>query len=132
MVEVHYVCKLDKTLYSVVTPDIQSDDVVITEERLAHVEDHHPGDSALLFVYAEKIITEPDYILEGNLPNTAMILKEFTDGDKRFKLILRLRTSLDASGFKNSVITFQVVNSKRYGRYTRNGKILYKREPLSV
>ena len=56
-----------------------------------------------------------------------MILKEVEIG---LKLVLRLKTTSDREDYKNSVITFQKVERKRYLRYTRNAEILYKREGL--
>ena len=128
MTEIHYLCKIDKNLYSVITPDITTDEVIISEERIFHIKEHHPGDYEKYKQYMTRAITEPDYILEANLPSTAMILKEIEENGSKIKLILRLKTSTDAADLKNSVITFQKVNDKRYNRYLRNGKILYRKK----
>ncbi len=78
--------------------------------------------------YIERIVEDPDYILEANKPNTAFLLKEFVEDDERFQLILRLAVEEDIPGYKNSVITFLKVEEKRYKRYLRTKKILYKSE----
>ncbi len=123
-----FVCRIDKRIYHVVTPDIRTDEVVITEEQIAHIKNNHPHDYERFSPYLEQILTQPDYILEANRPNTAMVLKEITKNNERFKLILRLQTSTDPVGFKNSIITFQRVEEKRYRRYLRNGRILYRKK----
>lgn len=63
------------------------------------------------------MVTEPDYIIESNKPNTAVILKEIVHNGERFQTILRLCTSLEPNGYKNSIITFMKIDKKR-GRRT--------------
>ena len=41
--DVNYVGKLDKNIYKCVTDDITTDEVIITDERISHIKDHHPG-----------------------------------------------------------------------------------------
>jgi hypothetical protein len=122
------VCKIDKKIYSAVTPDIRTDEVVITENQVSHIKQRHPQDYERFSRYFERILEQPDYILEANKPNTALILKEIEENGEKFKLILRLQTSEDPKEFKNSIITFQKVEDKRYRRYLKNAKILYQRE----
>ena len=126
MTEVHHVCNLDKQLYSVVTKDIASDEVIITTERIGHIAGHHPGDYEKYRQYIEQAITKPDYIIEANRPNTALILKEIKLADKVFKLILRLKTSKEPVAYKNSVITFMKIDAKEWNRLVKNKKNLYK------
>lgn len=125
---VQIIGKIDRNIYSVVSPHIQTDEVIITDERIAHIQKRHPNTFEQYAKYIQKIIEEPDYILEANRPNTAFVLKEFTENDKRFQLILRLAVEGDQPGYKNSVITFLNVEEKRYRRYLRTKNILYKSE----
>ena len=99
----HIIGKIDIEIYRCVTADIQTSDVIITQQQIEH-------------------------ILEANKPNTAFILKHICDNGKNYQLILRLKTSQDPIGYKNSVITFLKVDDKRYNRYLRTKKILYKNE----
>ena len=39
--DVNFVCKLDKELYKVVTEDIRTDEVIITDERIQHIQERH-------------------------------------------------------------------------------------------
>lgn len=88
----------------------------------------HPNDFERYEKFMAEIVESPDYILEANKPNTAFLLKEFTNDNERFQLILRLAVQGDPDGYKNSVITFLRVEEKRYKRYLRTKKILYKSE----
>ena len=121
------VCNIDKNLYSVVTPDIRTSEVVITAKQIGHIKERHPNDYERFAGYFEKILTEPDYILEANKPNTALILKEIEEAGEVFKLILRLQTSSDPEEFKNSIITFMKTGKQEWNRLIKNKKILYKR-----
>lgn len=125
---VRVVGKINRNIYSVVSPHIQTDEVIITDERIAHIQKRHPNAFEQYAKYIQKIIEEPDYILEANKPNTAFVLKEFTENDKRFQLILRLVVEGEQPGYKNSIITFLNVEEKRYRRYLRTKNILYKSE----
>ena len=120
--------KIDIEKYRVVSPDIRTSEVVITDERIAHIKQRHPNDFEQYSQYLTAIVEEPDYILESNKPNTAFLLKSFRLDGRRFQLILRLAVEGDTEGYKNSVITFLRVEDKRYRRYLRTKKILYKSE----
>jgi hypothetical protein len=76
LIDIHYIGKLNKELYQVVTADIDSDEVIITDERIEHIALHHPGDYERYKQYMLEAIQCPDYIVEANRPNTALILKE--------------------------------------------------------
>lgn len=127
-VDVQYVGKIDKELFRCVSENITTDEVIITDERVQHIKERHPGDYERYFEYLTRIVENPDYILEANKPDSALLLKHIEDNGKNYKLILRLKTSHDPEGFKNSVITFQKVEDRRYTRYTKSEKVLYKRE----
>lgn len=120
--------RIDIEKYRVVSDKIRTDEVVITDERIQHIRDRHPNDFEKYAQYLSRIVEEPDYILEANKPNTAFLLKEFVEANERFQLILRLAVEGDIPGYKNSIITFLKVEEKRYRRYLRTKKILYKSE----
>lgn len=120
--------RLDVEIYKCITNSIVTDEVIITEERIQHIKERHPNDYELFYVYMKEVIEHPEYIIEANKPNTALILKSFFSGNRQFKTILRLVTSADDSTFKNSVITFMKINEKEWNRLIKNKKILYKSE----
>ena len=74
------------------------------------------------------MIAEPDYIVEANKANTAIVLKEFSENGDKFKLILRLKTLGDPGEYKNSVISFWHIGEMTWKKTIKNKKILYKRE----
>lgn len=122
------ICDLDRQIYSCVTPDIRTSEVIITAERIKHIQERHPSDYERFCSYLPVIIADPDYILEDTRPNTAMVLKEISEHGEYFRLALRLVTPTDDPGYKNSVITFLKIREKEWRRLTKNKKVLYKSE----
>lgn len=120
--------KLDRSIYKCVSDNIVTDEVVITDTQIQHIKDRHPGDFEHFFKYFSEIISAPDYIIESNKPYTAVILKEIDVAGERFLLVLHLCTSNDTEGYKNSIITFLRIDEKRWRRYLRTKKILYRKE----
>lgn len=124
-----YIGKLNIVLYNCVSKNIITDEVIITEKQIQHIIERHPGDYESFAMLFQQIIAEPDYILEANKPNTAVILKEVQYNEAEvFKTILRLATSTDNPNYKNSIITFMRIDQRDWARLLRNKKILYKRE----
>ena len=121
----YLVGKIDIEIYN---KDITTDEVIITDERIQHIKEHHPNNYEQYYSYMRSIIENPEYIIEANKPNTALILKSFSNGNETFKTVLRLITSSDNSKFKNSIITFMKINEKEWNRLLKNKKILYKSE----
>ena len=124
----HLIGKIDIEKYRCISPDIVTDEAVITEKQIEHIKLRHPKDFERFSPYLREILDAPDYILEANRPNTALILKEISIEQKRCKMVLRLITSTDDLNFKNSVITFMGIDEKEWNRLIKNKKVLYKSE----
>ena len=123
----HHITKLNKEFYRCISLDLNCDDVIITDKQIAHIKAHHPNDYDSISPYFSYAIEYPDYILQANKPNTAIILKEIHANNTNIKLILRLVTSSEPSELKNSIITAMKINQKEWNRLLRNKTILYKR-----
>lgn len=111
-----------------ITDDISTSEVIITEERIRHIMERHPGDYEKISPYLQAALDDPDYILADKNPTTALILKTVEEDGLRIQMVLRLHTSTDAEGFKNSVISTWEISESRWNNYLRNKNILYKRE----
>ena len=122
-----FVCKLDKNLYSVVTADIASDEVIITDKQIEHIKERHPNDFETFSSFFKEIINDPDYIIEGNTEHTLLLLKEILQKDRPVKLILRLKTFNDPDEYQNSIITFTRTDKKEWARLLKKKKVLYKK-----
>lgn len=122
-----YIGKLDREKFKGITNNITTDEVILTNKQVEHIKERHPNDYEEYFEYFKEIIENPDYIIKDKHPNTAFILKEILEKNKRFQLILRLHTSNDDENYKNSIITFFKVSKNKYNQYLRNKEILWKR-----
>ena len=126
--DVHYIGKINIDTYKCVTEDIQTDEVIITEVQVAHIQERHPGVYEKYGKYIAEIVGSPDYILEANKPNTALVLKQIPTENGYTKTALRLHTSSDDPTFKNSIITMVEIDEKTWVRLIKNKKVLYKHE----
>ena len=104
--------KIDREIYHCIAEDIVTDEIIITVVQIMHIRERHPNDYELFSTYFDKIIRDPDYIIEAKKPNTALILKEIKDVKEVFKMVLRLITSKDNLDYKNSIITFMKIDDK--------------------
>lgn len=127
-IAVHDIGRIDITKYQRVSDNITTDEVIITDERMQHIRDNHPGAYERIAPYLETALSEPDYILEDKHPNSALVLKLIEDNDLRLQIILRLHTSQDQEGYKNSIISAWDISQERWRNYIKNKKVLYKRE----
>ena len=125
---VHSLGKLDIETYKCVTEQIITDEVIITDERIAHIKERHPNDYERYCSYIPEIIQKPDYILEDSRPNTALVMKHIEEAGEHFRLTLRLVAASDNPDYKNSVITFLKIREKEWNRLVKNKRILYKHE----
>lgn len=118
-------------MYRCVTDAIVTDEVIITDTQIAHIQQRHPNDYEQFGKYLPIIISDPDYILRDDThPYTALVLKELVDGStgRCFRIALRLITPVDEPSRKNSIITFLKIRKKEFNRLIRNKTILYKRD----
>lgn len=120
--------RIDRDKYSVVSSSIRTDEVIISDERIKHIMDHHPNDYQRYAHYIGEMLENPQYILDDPVQNTAVILHEFIESNEHFRLILKLAVIGDEEYKKNSIITFLKISEKKFKKYLRNKKILYKSE----
>ena len=75
---VQYIGKIDRGLYSCVTSDIATDDVIITTERIQHIKERRGADFLEKYErYFPLILSDPDYIFPDD-----RIKKLYSQGDR--------------------------------------------------
>ena len=107
---------------------MDSDTVIITEERIQHIKERHPDDYEKYAANIPAVLCDPDYILSSNKPNTVVLMKSFDEG--KFRLILRIKIRSDPSGYKNSILSFWKIGEVTWNKNIKNKNILYKKEHL--
>mgnify|MGYP004551893921 FL=1 len=120
--------KIDKNIYKCIVDEFVTDEVIITDERIQHIKDRHPNDYERFCLYIPQIIADPDYIIEANKPNTAILMKEIIENNEKFKLVLRIKVKNDPVEYKNSIMTFWHIGDKTWRKSLKNKNILYSRE----
>ena len=112
------------------TEDIQTDEVIITDERIAHIIDRR-GQAFLdkYERYFNEVLSDPDYIFKDKRIHSALVCKSIaTEDDAVINLVIRLAVEGDGPSFKNSIITAIKESNKRFAQRLRNNEPLYKRE----
>jgi uncharacterized protein YigE (DUF2233 family) len=125
---VHIIGKINRNIYKCITDDIRTEDVIITDERIAHIIERRGQKfyDTYCNCFAD-IIRDPDYIFLDKI-NTALVCKQIYQDDKFVNLALRIAVSTDNPEYKNSIITAVGENEKRFRQRLRNKEPLYKKE----
>lgn len=105
--------------------DIKTDRLIITKERIEHINKKHNNDYNLYSKYMKEIINNPDYILEDieNI-NTLLYLKNIKE--LNLQMVIKLQTEKNANKC-NTVITFWHMRKRSYQQIVnKNIKIFEK------
>lgn len=122
-----YIGKIDINKLGEYKAKIITNDVIITEERIKHIKEHHPGDYEQYSKYISKIIHNPDYILEDNKNlDTILYMKTIRENGKNIQIVVRLNTNKKEIKKKNSILTLWKIKDKTYKQLLRNRKIIWK------
>ena len=123
----YFVGRIDREKYRCVAEDIEIDEVVITDVQIDHIKNRHPDSYKSVIESIQDILSDPDYIIEANRANTAVLLKEVDNGNRKFKLILRLKGKDDPREYKNSVISCWEIGDTTWRKNLKNKKTLYRK-----
>ena len=124
----NFVGKINREIYKCIAENIITDEVIITDERIAHIKERHPGDYERYYTYLSRIIADPDYIVKANKSNTGVVLKEIHENGEKFKLVLRLKIEKDPAEYRNSIISFWKIGEQTWKKTLKNKKILYRQK----
>lgn len=121
--------KIDCELYKCIAPNIKTDEVIITEERIEHIRERRGNEFYERYRgLFEEIIRDPDYIFKDKRENTALVCKRILKDEKYINIVLRIAIETDHSEYKNSIITAIGESEKRFQQRLRNNSALYKKE----
>lgn len=125
--DVRLIGRIDLGIYNCVASDIMTDEVIITDERIAHIHEEHPGDYEVIAPFIPEALTCPDYIIkDDHHEGTCIVLKHIQSEEISFQIVMRLQTSKGTAGFKNSVLSAWRISKRRWENYLKNKTILYK------
>ena len=96
---------LDPTPLTAFFGQLQTTEVIVTDERIAHIKERHPEDLLLFEQYGREAVLSPDLIIrDGKHIGTVFAVKKLPDTN--LNVVVRLVLETDEAGFKNSVMTF--------------------------
>jgi len=127
MTEIQYIGDLNAKLLSAHFGQLRTSKVVLTSERLSHINQKHAADIPWLQQYANSILAAPDYILLDNKNDgTILMIKHLQTTN--LNLVVRLALATDELNKQNSVMTFFRLRDKNLQRLLKLQKTLYKAE----
>ena len=120
-----YIGQLDKNKLGRYKDKIKTLDIIITNERIEHINKRHPGDYEKYIIYLSNCIKKPDYILEDkDNKDTIIILKRIEN--KRIHILIKLQTNNRDINKYNSIITYWQIRERCYKSTIKNNKIIYE------
>lgn len=120
--------RIDREIFRCITEDIVTEEVVMTDNQLQHILQRHPEVFPAVLDVLRDILRDPDYIIEDKHPYTVLVVRRLETGSESLQVVLRICTSEDQPGYKNSVISCWEISERRLKNYLRNKKILYNRQ----
>ena len=123
-----YIGKIDREKLGDYKEKLVTTDVILTEERIKHIKEHHPGDYEKYGVYIKEVIRDPDYILDDNKNiDTVLYMKNIKENNKNIQIVIRLNTNKTEFNKKNSILTLWKVKNSTYNQLIRNRKVIWKK-----
>ncbi len=106
---------------------LQTNEVIVTNERVNHIRERHPEDYELFRTYGMDAVQNPDYIIrDAKNKGTVFLVKKIADTN--LNVVSRLALDTNKAGLKNSVMTFFRIRNRNLEKMIRKNKLLYKKE----
>ena len=118
---------LDPAIFA--ADNLQNREVILMKEREEHIKENHPEAYETIMANLEKLITDPDMVIrDTKRAGTRWAILNVENSTIR--LVLKLSTTKDAVGYKNSIITGQLIQKTRIDRYVRGTRyeVVYKKQ----
>ena len=118
--------KLNMQILTMEFGKLQTDKLIVTDERLLHIRAHHSHDYELFEEYGLINITQPDYIIKDEKhTGTIFVVKKLENTN--LNVIVRLALTTDKIGLFNSIMTVYRIREKNLKKLINKNKLLYKK-----
>lgn len=124
---VYFIGKINRKIYRCISEDIVTDEVIITDNQIQHIKSRHVEAYERIIRSLRDVISDPDYIIKDKHKYTGLVIKRIAIEEYHIQLVLRICTSEDTPGYKNSIISCWQISESRLNNYLRNKKILYRK-----
>ena len=120
---------LNKRIYECISPDIDTERVIITDKQLDHIADHHPEAYDETLIELKTTLKDPDYIIKDDKHiDTGLVIKSIPYGNEHLHIVLKICTDSQNGKLANSIISGWKISEARLRNYLRNKTVLYKKE----
>ena len=125
--DVKKLCNLQSEIIVNEFGTLNTDEVVVTNERLQHIQEHHPEDYSLFEEHGKRTVEDPDIIIQDiKHEGTVFLVKRLENTN--LNTIIRLSVAnADPSEHKNSVMTFYRIRTSNLEKLMNKHKVLYKK-----
>lgn len=106
---------------------IQTDEIIVTNERIAHIRERHPEDYNLFKKYGRESVISPDLIIK-DLKHLGTIFMVKKLPETNLNVVVRVVLETDDCKLKNSVMTFYRIRDKNLKKLIGKNSLLYKKE----
>lgn len=118
---------LDPALLQNFFGTLRTTEVVVTEERVAHIKERHPEDFTLFEQYGAETVLFPDLlILDEKHAGTVFAVRRLEESN--LNVVVRLALETDKNEYKNSVMTFYRLHDRNLKKLLEKNRLLYSRE----
>lgn len=127
MIEWEFLGSLNMTLFQAWFGELNTDEIIVTHERVEHIKEHHLIDFDLFAQHGADCVQDPDYIIEDcKHIGTVFMAKRLSDIN--LNVVVRLSLQSDAPHLKNSVMTFFRIRDRNLEKLIQKNRLLYKKE----
>lgn len=122
-----FICKIDLNIYKCINPEIDTDEVIMTNRKSEHAEESHDKDFEQIREHIPDTLKDPDIIFKGNKPNTGIVVKQISEEGRRVHVIIKVHVPADGEGV-NTVRSAWKIGNATYKRLKKHGIILYEKQ----
>ena len=106
---------------------IQTEEIIVTNERIDHIKERHPEDYNLFEKYGKESVSSPDLIIKDvKNKSTVFMIKKLPETN--LNVVVRVVLETDNSKWKNSVMTFYRIRERNLKKLIEKNGVLYKKE----
>ena len=107
----HYIGKIDKDKIGEFGNQIVTENVILTDERKAHIYEKHSNDFELIINNLDKVVLNPSEVIEDvKSKNTIFMIDKIEKNN--LNVIIKLNTTNSVKHPQNSVMTAWLIRDK--------------------
>lgn len=127
MIKIRNLGKINTDILEKEFGKIQTNEIIVTDERISHIQERHPEDYALFEKYGKESVASPDMVIKDiKHKGTVFMIKKLPDTN--LNVVVRVVLDTDESQLKNSVMTFYRIRERNLKKLVEKNKLLYKKE----